>query len=138
MRPLLFAIREGKHALFIDHADTNRVIAVAGQTGELVPLYCTAHGKALLADCGRSELKAIFGSEKLSPFTKQTMVTIEQLAKVCAQTKSQGFATDDGELSGRNPMRRCIDPLRRERNHRVDWHFGSPATLFEGPLSTLW
>ena len=41
------AIREGSSALFIDSARANHVIAVAGQTGELVPLYCTAHGKAL-------------------------------------------------------------------------------------------
>ena len=37
------AVREGKSALFIDSAHANHVIAVAGQTGELVPLYCTAH-----------------------------------------------------------------------------------------------
>jgi IclR family acetate operon transcriptional repressor len=108
------AIREGKHALFIDHADTNHVIAVAGQTGELVPLYCTAHGKALLADCGRSELKAILGSEKLTPFTKQTVGTIEQLAKVCAQTKSQGFATDDGEYQ--DGIRCVAAPIRSDGN----------------------
>src|SRR5580658_3076006 len=35
------AIREGKSALFIDSAHATHVIAVAGQTGELVPLHCT-------------------------------------------------------------------------------------------------
>src|SRR5580698_9958660 len=50
------AIREGKYALFIDHAAVSNVIAVAGQVGELVPLYCTAHGKALLADADEREL----------------------------------------------------------------------------------
>src|SRR6185312_13761548 len=45
------AVREGRQALFINHATANHMIAVAGQTGESVPLYCTAHGKALLADC---------------------------------------------------------------------------------------
>ena len=28
-----------------------QVVSVAGQTGEFAPLHCTAHGKALLADC---------------------------------------------------------------------------------------
>src|SRR3984957_18837360 len=50
------AIREGKNALFIDSAHANHVIAVAGQTGELVPLYCTAHGKALLAAAEERDL----------------------------------------------------------------------------------
>src|SRR6266481_2021200 len=56
------AVREGKHALFIDHATANHVIAISGQTGEMVPLHCTAHGKALLADLGYEELERLFGS----------------------------------------------------------------------------
>src|SRR6195256_1862384 len=55
------AVREGKHALFIDHAAANHVIAVSGQTGESVPLYCTAHGKALLTDLNQQELITLFG-----------------------------------------------------------------------------
>ncbi len=66
------AIREGKYALFIDHAAASNVIAVAGQVGELVPLYCTAHGKALLADADERELRALFGSGQLRRYTKNT------------------------------------------------------------------
>src|SRR5436190_18672618 len=62
------AVREGRRALFIDHhAVSSQILVVSGQTGEFVPLYCTAHGKALLADCGVTELKAIFGDV---PFEK--------------------------------------------------------------------
>jgi DNA-binding IclR family transcriptional regulator len=106
------AVREGKQALFIDHAITNRVIAVSGQTGELVPLYCTAHGKALLADCDTDGLKAIFGSEKLQTYTKQTIGTLDQLTKVCAQIRTQGFATDDGEYQ--EGIRCVAAPIRAE------------------------
>lgn len=106
------AIREGKQALFIDHAITNHVIAVAGQTGELVPLYCTAHGKALLADCDKADLKAIFGSDKLQTYTKQTVGTLDQLTKVCAQIRSQGYATDDGEYQ--EGIRCVAAPIRAE------------------------
>ena len=56
------AIREGKNALFIDSAAVNQVLTVSGQAGELVPLYCTAHGKALLADADEAELRSIFGT----------------------------------------------------------------------------
>jgi IclR family acetate operon transcriptional repressor len=106
------AIREGKQALFIDHAVTNHVVAVAGQTGELVPLYCTAHGKALLADCDHTDLRAIFGSEKLPAYTKQTVNTLDQLTKVCAHIRTQGFATDDGEYQ--EGIRCVAAPIRAE------------------------
>jgi IclR family acetate operon transcriptional repressor len=91
------AIREGKHALFLDHAATTHVIAVSGQSGELVPLYCTAHGKALLADLDERQLRATFGAPPLKAYTKQTITGLPQLAKVCAQIRAQGYATDDGE-----------------------------------------
>ena len=106
------AIREGRQALFIDHAVTNHVIAVAGQTGEFVPLHCTAHGKALLADCERDDLKAIFGSKKLSTYTRQTISGLDDLTKACAEIKSLGYATDDGEYQ--EGIRCVASPIRAE------------------------
>src|SRR3954453_10230959 len=51
------AVREGRQTLFIDlYASINQVVVVSGQTGEFGPLYCPAHGKALLADFGLPEL----------------------------------------------------------------------------------
>jgi IclR family acetate operon transcriptional repressor len=106
------AVREGRHALFIDHAVANHVIAVSGQTGESVPLYCTAHGKALLADLDQKELTALFGRGPLKQFTKQTIGTIAQLARVCTQIRSQGFSSDDGELQ--EGVRCVAAPIRAE------------------------
>jgi DNA-binding IclR family transcriptional regulator len=92
------AVREGRQALFIDHYDSNnQMLVVPGQTGESVPLYCTAHGKALLADCGVAELKAIFGSMMFTVHTPQTIPSIEKLAKACATIRANGFALDEAE-----------------------------------------
>lgn len=91
------AIREGRHALFIDHATVNQVIMVSGQTGEMVPLYCTAHGKALLTDLDEPALRAVLGRAPLRKHSKQTIVGLSQLAEACVQIRAQGFATDDGE-----------------------------------------
>lgn len=92
------AIREGKKALFIDSVHARHMIVVAGQTGELVPLYATAHGKALLADCGEPELKAIFGVKKLEQYTKTTVQTLPALAKECAKIRQRGYAQDEAEF----------------------------------------
>ena len=104
------AIREGKSALFIDSAHATHVIAVAGQTGELVPLYCTAHGKALLADADERELRSQFGAGPLQIYTKNTINTIKALAKECASIRELGYATDESEYT---PDVRCIAaPIR--------------------------
>ena len=107
------AIREGRSALFIDHAAANHVIAVSGQTGEMVPLHCTAHGKALLAGLSREELRTIFGSTPLSIHTKQTIATLTDLAKACAEIQEQGYATDDAEF--REGLRCVAAPIRAQR-----------------------
>lgn len=104
------AIREGKSALFVDSAHASRVIAVAGQTGELVPLYCTAHGKALLADADERELRTLFGAGPLQMYTKSTITSIKALAKECTAIHERGYATDESEYA--EEMRCIAAPIR--------------------------
>ena len=92
------AIREGKSALFIDSVRARHVIVVAGQTGELVPLYATAHGKALIADFDEQSLRSIFGAQKLEKYTKTTINSIPALVKECAAIRQRGYALDEGEF----------------------------------------
>jgi DNA-binding IclR family transcriptional regulator len=91
------AIHEGQSALFIDCAHAKHVIAVSGQTGELVPLYCTAHGKALLTDFDEAALRKQFGDGPLQKHTDTTITSIKNLAKECKAIRAQGYATDDAE-----------------------------------------
>ncbi|HEY2861224.1 MAG TPA: IclR family transcriptional regulator [Terracidiphilus sp.] len=104
------AIREGKSALFIDSVHARHVIVVAGQTGELVPLYATAHGKALLADSDEQALKALFGSKKLEKYTKTTITAVPSLVKECAEIRRRGYAWDDAEF--RDGVRCVAAPIR--------------------------
>jgi IclR family acetate operon transcriptional repressor len=93
------AVREGRMALFIGHEKArNQIIAVSGWTGEFMPLYCTAHGKALLADCGAAELKAILRPGPLEVHSANTISSIAELAQACAVVKSKGYAIDEGEF----------------------------------------
>jgi len=104
------AVREGKSALFIDSAHANHVIAVAGQTGELVPLYCTAHGKALLADANEHDLTSQFGPGPLQKYTARSLGNIKALANECVEIKKRGYATDEAEY---NEGMRCVAaPIR--------------------------
>ena len=118
------AVREGKQALFIDHITANHVVSVSGQTGELVPLYCTAHGKALLADCDKAQLRALLGEGPLETRTKRTIVSVDRLARVCTQIRAHGFATDDGELVDGIRCVACADPRQGWRGGRVDRNLG--------------
>lgn len=104
------AVREGKSVLFIDSAHASRVIAAVGRTGELHPLHCTAHGKALLADADESELRSLLGSGPFRKYTENTITTIKALAEDCAAIHEIGYAIDDSEHA--EDLRCIAAPIR--------------------------
>jgi len=124
------AVREGKRALFIDHAAVNHTIAVSGQTGELVPLYCTAHGKALLADCDSAQLEAILGAQPLTGYTSQTVTSMRKLVKQCEEIKRQGYATDEAEFQ---EGIRCVAAPIRDRDGSLIASIGISAPMTRFP-----
>ena len=92
------AVREGRQVFFVDHhACGDQGVIVAGQTGKLMPLHCTAHGKALLADLDVAELKDLFGGAPLHAYTRNTITSLTKLARTCERVRTDGFALDDGE-----------------------------------------
>ncbi len=104
------AVQQGKCVLFIDSAHASRVVAAVGRTGELHPLHCTAHGKAILADADESELRTLLGPGPLRKYTKNTITTIKALAEDCATTQEMGYAIDDSEHA--EDLRCIAAPIR--------------------------
>src|SRR4026209_2357498 len=93
-----YAVREGVEVFFIDHhVAAGQVVSVAGQTGEFAPLHCTAHGKALLADCDLPALRELLGRAPPHGHTRPAGRSVTRLALVCAQVRVEGFALDEGE-----------------------------------------
>ncbi len=127
------AVREGGQALFIDHhVTTGQVVSISGQTGEFVPLHCTAHGKALLADMTLTDLKNILGAGPLQPRTKNSIVSIQRLARECAHIRAEGFATDAGEFSDEV---RCVAAPVRDQDGTIIASVGISAPLTRFPKS---
>jgi IclR family acetate operon transcriptional repressor len=121
------AVREGKMALFIGHETSgNQIIAVSGRTGEFMPLHCTAHGKALLADCGPHELKTVLGPGPLELHSAHTISSIAELAQACAAVKACGYAIDKGEFLDQV---RCVAAPIRDKEKRVVAAIGISALL---------
>lgn len=126
-----FAVREGVEVFFTDHqTPVGKVVSVAGQTGEFAPLHCTAHGKALLADCDRAALTNLLGAAPLHVYTRRTVKSVMRLARVCAQVRADGFAIDDGEYIAEV---RCIAAPIRDPHGEIVASVGisSPVTRLQ-------
>lgn len=96
------------------------MIPVSGRTGEFMPLYCTAHGKALLADTNLLELRSIFGDQPFEKHTGATVSNIDELAAACAKIRPAGDSLDDGEYL---PEVRCLAaPNPRQGGYRSGGH----------------
>jgi DNA-binding IclR family transcriptional regulator len=124
------AVREGSHALFIDHVTANHPILVSGRTGELVPLHCTAHGKALLLDLDQSGIETVVGEGPLKSYTRRTIATVGELAEACAEMRAAGLATDDGEYT---QGIRCVAAPVRDKDSAIIASIGISAPLMRFP-----
>ena len=129
------AVREGTQALFVDHhTPSGHVVTVAGQTGEFVPLHCTAHGKALLSDMNLDALTELLGPSPLEAFTRNTIVSLPKLARVCATVRTAGYALDDREHLDDV---RCIAVPIRDAQGEIVASVGISAPLTRLPQSRI-
>jgi len=95
-----------------------------------MPLHCTAHGKALLADFGLTELKGLYGTTPLERYTAQTSVSLTDLANACALVRDQGYSIDGGEYL---EDVRCVAAPVRDRGGLVVGSIGvsAPSTRMQ-------
>jgi DNA-binding IclR family transcriptional regulator len=104
------AVREAQNAVIIFHRTPKSLASSSIPMGCVVPLHCTAIGKALLLGFNADNLNSIFGRNKLAVLTQRTIGSIEQLATACATTRAQGYAIDDEEFH--NGIRCLAAPVR--------------------------
>ena len=62
------------------------------------PLYCTSTGKLYLAWMSNSELDRYLKSEKLIPYTENTITDADSLRKVISTIREDGFASTNSEF----------------------------------------
>ena len=126
------AVREGSQALLLDNAVAQgRVVMVSGLAGEYVGLYNTAHGKALLADCDLTEIRAILAGVSLQPTARRTLVSLDRIAAACAKVRVDGTAIDDREFLDEV---RCVAAPIRDADGRIVASVGISAPTTRFPL----
>jgi DNA-binding IclR family transcriptional regulator len=121
------AVLDGPRAVFVARQSGAGILRVETTVGSSEPAYCTAVGKALLADHTDAELRLLYGTEPLTRHTPQTITSIEALHAELERIRRNGYAYDDEEL---HPGVRCLAAPVRDHRGRVVAAFGlsMPAT----------
>lgn len=120
------AVLDGARAVFVARQSGPGILRVETTVGSSEPAYCTAVGKALLADHSEEELRRLY-VEPLTRYTPHTITTIADLATELARVRRNGYAYDDEELHA--GVRCLASPVRDHRGWIVAaFGLSMPAT----------
>lgn len=86
-------VLDRKEVVYIDRVEGTDVFQLRYlQVGDRVPVHCTASGKCILAFLDDSELENVLHELDLTPFTRKTITSLEDLRKELRNIKSLGFS----------------------------------------------
>jgi len=87
---------KGDHLVFIDQVIGSQRLRTVSAVGESFPLYCTANGKAYLAELDDAEIEALVGkSYKMR--TPSTLTKLSELLDDIHAVRRDGYAIDREE-----------------------------------------
>ncbi|MCZ7664621.1 MAG: IclR family transcriptional regulator [Thermoleophilia bacterium] len=87
------AVLDGGQVLFIDQYTSRRQLRIVSEIGARFPLYCTANGKALLAELPLAEVERLV-PEELPALTENTLTTREKLLAELTRARTDRLAFD--------------------------------------------
>jgi len=87
---------EGKNAVCVESFESSSNMRICSPIGENNPLYCTAVGKAILANLPAAEQRN-FLTKKLKRYTDNTITSLKKLRDELKVVKKRGYAIDREE-----------------------------------------
>lgn len=90
-------INELNNIIYISKIESKKPVSLYSEIGKTIPLYCSAMGKAILAEFSDEEIEAYIDNTTFVQFTENTIITKEQLYNEISKIRNNGFAFDDGE-----------------------------------------
>jgi len=87
---------KGDHMIFIDQVTGSQRLRAVSAVGETFPLYCTANGKAYLAELDRGAIEQLIGIS-FERRTPRTLVRLDELINDLGSIRQSGVAFDREE-----------------------------------------
>jgi IclR family pca regulon transcriptional regulator len=94
------AVLDRTEIVYVLRVPTHKIMTINLSIGSRLPAYCTSMGRVLLAALDDETLEATLGSTPLYAHTPRTVTDKEELKKLIAQVRRQGWAIVDQELEG--------------------------------------
>jgi len=111
-----FCILDDGQVLYIAKVEPQRSVRMACTVGSRAPAYCTAVGKAMLAELPDAEVNSIIRRRGLKAITRNTLTTAAELKAELKAVRIRGFAIDDEE---KEEGLRCVGAAVRGHSGRL-------------------
>jgi IclR family transcriptional regulator, KDG regulon repressor len=92
------SVLDGAAVLTLLSQSPPHAVQAAGWAGRRVPVYCSAAGRALLADHDATAQEAVLAGTPLERLGPNTVTRLDVLARRIAEAAARGWATADEEL----------------------------------------
>lgn len=90
-------IHEFDHIKYITKIASKKPVSLYSEIGKSIPMYCSAMGKAVLADLDDDDINYYLEKNELISKTENTITTAERLFEEINLARQEGFAFDNGE-----------------------------------------
>lgn len=90
-------VLDADEVVYVAQVPSRHLLRMFTEVGRRTPPYCTASGKALLAQLDDERVRATLLRTGLVAHTPRTLTTIEGVLDHLSLVRSQGYAVDDGE-----------------------------------------
>ncbi len=109
-------VLDGEQILYVDGCESSWQLRTFFEPGDRAPLYCTALGKAILANLPARDSERILRRKGLRAFTSKTLTDPAVLRRELARTAARGYSIDDME---HEEGVRCVAAPIRDREGRA-------------------
>jgi IclR family acetate operon transcriptional repressor len=87
-------VRIGLSAVYVEKLDSPEPLRIHSRIGAMVPLYCSAVGKVLLAYLPEAEQAKLFDQLEIKRFTANTVGNLQELQTELRKVRKTGYACD--------------------------------------------
>jgi len=113
---VFFCILDEGQVFYVEKVESQRSVRTACTVGSRAPAYCTAVGKAMLAELAEVEVNKIVRRWGLKPVTPNTITTASALKVELKAVRSRGYAIDEEE---KEEGLRCIGAAVRSHSGKL-------------------
>jgi IclR family transcriptional regulator, KDG regulon repressor len=127
-------VRHGLSAVYVEKLDSPEPLRIYSRIGGLVPLYCTAVGKVLLAYMPAEEQERLLPQLDLKRLTANSVGNLQELKSELYRVRKNGFASD---LEEHELHIRCVAAPIWDHTGSVQSSLSVTAPAFRMPVGRL-